>query len=500
MNRIEITPYSTITDQSYVQDTVLSIDAASFAGVPFQGGRITFTFIGCRFRKVFIENSEDINFENISIQFVACYLEDLQVENILSQNISIHFFNSILTGRISSPNLKSVNINNCVGRSVFFLDQNRVDVSYTEENVFPKYWRKLLKDINTDFFTVINEKQSFNIYDTKIVSFKTNEANEIRKGLYKRSYESYPPYKVGYYFTEEEKALLNINLLIQYSKPVEEQTTIISGSNLNSLSLSGMTEGPLLIESTKINRWYISDFLPKGEVSLHNIYPIDDQADSKIGIHKSNLDGVWFDNIDFDKYKRISLYRSKVAKATFTSCNFPDQYSSFEKFMPIENVHYPERKTQNHHKDQYEIFLQLKRSLENTGNYYEAQKLQSIAHDALHKINSISCGDRIILKVNSLSNKHGLSIIRPFLWFIGVSVLLYILYLLSLGRIFNSNQFDHKLIGYYFSFIDLTHRNDFLVNKEEFTNWSLAVDYISKVIFGFIIYQFIAAFRKYGKK
>ncbi|MFD1771111.1 hypothetical protein [Sphingobacterium suaedae] len=206
MSRIEIVPYSTIEDHSYVPDTVISISAGPFAGVPFEDGKITFTFIGCRFRKVFIENSEDINFENISIQFVACYLEDLQVENILSQNISIHFFNSILTGRISSPNLKSVSINNCVGRSVFFLDQNRVDVSYTEENVFPKYWRKLLKDINTDFFTVINEKQSFYIYDTKIVSFKTNEANEIRKGLYKRNYESYPPYKVGYYFTEEEKS------------------------------------------------------------------------------------------------------------------------------------------------------------------------------------------------------------------------------------------------------------------------------------------------------
>jgi len=143
MSRIEIVPYSTIEDHCYVPDTVISISAGPFAGVPLEDGKITFTFIGCRFRKVFIENSEDINFENISIQFVACYLEDLQVENILSQNISIHFFNSILTGRISSPKLKSVSINNCVSRSVFFLDQNRVDVSYTEENVFPKYWRKL---------------------------------------------------------------------------------------------------------------------------------------------------------------------------------------------------------------------------------------------------------------------------------------------------------------------------------------------------------------------
>ncbi|MFD2555454.1 hypothetical protein [Sphingobacterium tabacisoli] len=500
MSRIEITPYSTITDQSYDEDTVVSIDAASFAGVPFQGGRITFTFIGCLFRKVFIENIEEIDFEEISIQFVACFVEDLQVESILSKNISLHFFSSILAGRISSPNLESTSINNCVGRSVFFLDQNSVDISYTEENVFPKYWRKLLRGINTDFSTALKEKHSYFIYDTKNVSFKTNESDEVKRGLYRISYAQYDPYKIGYGLNREEKALFDINLLIQCSKSIEEQNTLISGSYLNSLSLSGTIEGPLLIENTRINSWYISNFLPKGEVSLYNIYPIDDKVDSKIGIHKSDLDGVWFDNVDFDKYKRISLYRSKVAKATFTSCNFPDNYSSFERFMPIENVHYPERKSENHHKDQYEIFLQIKRSLESTGNYYEAQNLQSIAHDALSKIDSISLGDSLILKVNSVSNKHGLSIGRPFWWFIGVSILLYILYLLSLGRVFNSNYVDYKLIGYYFSFIDLTHRNDFLVSKEEFTSWSLAIDYISKVIFGFIIYQFIASFRKYGKK
>lgn len=168
--------------------------------------------------------------------------------------------------------------------------------------------------------------------------------------------------------------------------------------------------------------------------------------------------------------------------------------------MPIENVHYPERKTQNHHKDQYEIFLQLKRSLESTGNYFEAQKLQAIAHDALKKIKSIPVGDRIILKINSCSNNHGLSVGRPFGWFILISVLTYALYLLSLGKIFSSNEIDYKLIGYYFSFIDITHRNDFLVSKNNFTFWSLAIDYLSKVLFGFFIYQFIAAFRKYGKK
>jgi len=168
--------------------------------------------------------------------------------------------------------------------------------------------------------------------------------------------------------------------------------------------------------------------------------------------------------------------------------------------MPIDNVHYPEDKHENYAKDVYEIMLQLKMALEGTGNYFEAQKLQAVAHDALKEVKGIPKQDRIILCVNNWSNGHGLSIKKPFWWLIGSSVFLYILYLLSLGRIFNSNEFDSSLIGYYFAFLDLTHRTDFLVDKTEYNMFSLGVDYIGKVVVGFFIYQFISSFRKYGKK
>jgi hypothetical protein len=233
-------------------------------------------------------------------------------------------------------------------------------------------------------------------------------------------------------------------------------------------------------------------------VSFYNISPIPIiGSDSKIGIHKALLDKTWFDNIDFTSYAIISLYRSKLSNSIFTSCNFPNNYSKFEKFTAIENVHYPDNKTTNYHKDQYEIFLQLKKSLETTGNYYEAQKLQAISHDALKQVKDIIWWDKVILAINGLSNNHGLSIKRPFLGFLFLSVLLYISYLYSLDRIF---EIDCTLIGYYFSFIDLTHRTDFLVDKAQFNSWSLALDYVGKIVVGFFIYQFIAAFRKYGKK
>jgi hypothetical protein len=64
----------------------------------------------------------------------------------------------------------------------------------------------------------------------------------------------------------------------------------------------------------------------------------------------------------------------------------------------------------------------------------------------------------------------------------------------------NCNEIDYDLIGYYFAFLDITHRSDFLVSKSELSGWSVTIDYLNKILVGFLIYQFIAAFRKYGKK
>lgn len=295
--------------------------------------------------------------------------------------------------------------------------------------------------------------------------------------------------------------MFDIHLSIQYNQQEENGEVKVINSSLNSLSLSGYSNSKISIDNTKISNWFIRDFSPQKEVNFYNISPLKNKkGESKIEIHKSNLENIWFDNINFSKYDIVSFFRTKFGKSTFTSCDFPIDNTSFEKFKTLENVHYPDQKSDNYYKDQYEIFLQLKIILESTGNFYEAQKLQAISNDALKKIKQISCWDRAILWINGKSNNHGLSIKLPLIYFLSFSIIFYILYLLSLGRIFNGNKINYSLIGYYFSFIDLTHRTDFLVDKDEFNIASLSIDFINKLICGFFIYQFVSAFRKYGKK
>jgi hypothetical protein len=500
MNELFLTPYTLVENKDYPIDTKIIIRASDFSTVPFQDGRITFSFIGCRFKKLEIENNETIDFKDISIQFISCFINELNIENIITTNFSIFFRSSILQGRIKNENLKSVEANNCLLiNSLFLLDLKRAVVSYTEENIFPIRWKKLLTFVNKTLENLLAEKHSFYIYDCKYIVFTVNENKTDKRGIYKIPYDSVN--KIGYYLSDEEKQNFKINLSVQYSADKEHNLTKIINAKLLALSLSGYSTGELLIENCNIDSWYIRNFSAQLGANFYDIKPFRKESEeTKLEIYKSNLDKVWFDNVAFDDYSTISLYRNKFGQTTLTACNFPSKYKGFDKIQTIENIHYPDRKDKNYFKTRYETFLQLKKQLEASGNFYEAQKFQAISHEALKNIENLPYWDRVILKINGLSNNHGLSIKEPFIGTIVLSILFYVLYLWSLGRIFNASEIDWNLIGYYFSFIDITHRTDFLVNKSELNGFTLTIDFLNKIIVGFLIYQFIAAFRKYGKK
>ncbi|KAA3436755.1 hypothetical protein [Rufibacter hautae] len=460
-------------------------------------------FFDSSFEDLIIENQENIEFEEVSFHFFGCVINEINISRIQSKNISIHFASSILSGKINANHLKGVSFNNCLLKdSIFLINQNNIDISYTEENIFPLVWKKVLRKLRVkSFLEAVPESQRYYIDSAKKISYRTNEVKRDKDGVYYDKYQRNSYYKIGYYLNPDERELLNISLSIDYTQENEDVLTKINNSYLNSLSFSGYSGGKVYVENCKVENLYIREYSSKGETTFFNVGPLGlVEKENKIEIYKSNLDNTWFDDIDFTKFKIVSFYRTKFGKAVFTSCAFPNDYTSFDKFKSLENVHYPDKKSDSYYKNQYEIFLQLKSMLESTGNFYESQKMQAISNEALKQIKHISSWDKLILWINGKSNNHGLSIKLPLMYFFSFSIILYIIYLMSLGRMFNKNDVDLNLVGYYFSFIDITHRVDFLANKEEFNPISLCVDFFNKIISGFFIFQFVSAFRKYGKK
>lgn len=500
METLQLTPYTRIENQDFPQGLTITINSADFAGVAFTDGRITFSVSGCRIKKLIIENPDEIAFKTISVGFTNCYIEDIEVKQVESSVLSLAFFSCIIrSGAVKNVKITGVHLNNCICESLFLIDQQNVHFSYTESNLYAKPWIKMLESDKVKPTDALSKKQALYIYDCQQITINFEQPADKKPGLYRIPYQMVDNNKIGYRLSPEEKGKLDLHLTLKYSIGKGHLNTKIHNAILSALSISGYAEGEINIDNTSINSWYIRDFTVENSANFYNIHTAANEK-SKVEIHKSNLDKVWFDNVRFSSYSVVSFFRTKFGKTSFTACDFPKSFADFSTFQSLENVHYPEKKAARYYKDQYEIFLQLRQQLESQGNIYESQRFLALANETLLSFEDVDFWDKIILWLNSVTNYHGVSIKKPLCIFFILLPLLYLIYLWSLGLLFVNTPVDLSLAGYYFAFIDLTHRTDFLVQKEELTGWAVFFDYAGKLAGGYLIYQFIAAFRKYGKK
>jgi hypothetical protein len=495
---MHILPYQSVSNQRFQNKTVIQLKRSDFNNASYDGTQTTFSFTNCTFNELIIENDEVIDFEKIHFGFIGCFIKRITIENIETQNIGVFFGNSFVSSRIANSNLANVYCNNTFTESLFLLNQQSVGLSFSKENIFYDSWAQIITTLYKQGTELWRLRPSFYIHDTQKIIFENNftrsQWNTLLVTIFDKNQEDN---QTG--MAPKIRRFVALHLSIEYENSLDKTDVKLSNAFLHALTLRGKIEGQFSFENSLVDNLFIRRLSIGGEANFFNIRPLA-AGENKIEIRESNLDNVWFDNVPFQDYELVSFYRTKFAKARFSSCSFPTNYFDFIRFQSLENVHYPHEKSDNYYKDQYEIFLQLKNALEAGGNFYESQKLQAISNDALMQVQEISEWDKFILWLNAKSNNHGLSIKLPLMYFFAFTIILYILYLTSINRIFNTSTIDLTLIGYYFSFIDPTHRLDFLVDKNKYNFGTLFIDFIGKIVSGYFIYQFIAAFRKYGKR
>ncbi|MEC5143118.1 hypothetical protein [Chitinophaga sp. 212800010-3] len=516
---LPITPYQPIADKAF-GDIEIELTTAMFQHVTALPGKSMLFLERCLFKKVTIIYDQPLAYDLIDLTFLDCFIERLEVRSAVGKNLGVYFHNTIIdSGVMREGELKSVQLVNCISDGFFIKNTDLVRIEYTESTIYPLRWRALLRKLgNKDQFNrLLERKIAYYVEDIENLHVVAQHDATGKPGIYKTKLDKIRDSRYRYRLTAGEKASMSLNLDIKYSGTDKAKVTEVKNIYLRTLSLQGTASGKINVEECTIDRLYLRKLVPKGELVFYYIstqqkrVPADVLAGpdaagkpddvSKVEIHQCTLDNAWFDNFDFAAYSSVSLFRTRFSKTIFSACNFPDDYRQFDNFRSVENIHYPHKKKDNYHMDMYEIFLQLRKALEGTGNFQESLKLHAVSNDALREIKRLSWWDNVILCINKVSNNHGISLKRAFWGFWISSGIVYILYLVTLGRIFNCQaDFDPSLIGYYFAFIDLTHRNDFLVTKGEFGHFTLAVDFFGKLVVGFFIFQFVAAFRKYGKK
>lgn len=465
---IDIKPYIEIENIVYRNNTKIIINAEIFQDIQYTSGNTVFVFKKCRFDELCIENTEYIDFKVISFTFLDCYIDRIEVEKMQIKNCTFFFGNCIVDGKINNPNINSVTLNNCFILSGFFaIDTKRITVSFTSSDEKNIKWFKRLPA----------NKQNYILENVQYLSFTADDG-----------------------FLEPHKTNLKISLSLNYRRKINNVSVKISRSKLIALTFTGTPVGKIDVKNTTINSLYIHNFRPEGECVFYNIKPEVESIEKKLEIHECNLDSVWLDCVNIKDYEEISFYRSNFGNIKITSCEFPYRLKDFKKIQTLENIHYPDKKDDNYYRLRYDTFMQLKRVLEKYDEFYEGQRLRAVSLESLRKVEALPFWDKVILFLNSITNNHGLSIARALVCFLCASIVLYLLYLLSIGRIYWGGEIDFYLVGSYFEFLDITHDVDFLVERVNLSGWSLFIDYLNKIIVGFLIFQFIAAFRKYIKK
>lgn len=226
----------------------------------------------------------------------------------------------------------------------------------------------------------------------------------------------------------------------------------------------------------------------------------------------------------FVKEPTIQISQSSLGKTEFTDCPLGEFRFEFNNSkiidcfvsggsIPTKNVHIigVEPKTLKEYEQKASFFNQFKKIFEAQGDIYHATQFQAKWADEQMKLLELihngekgwfntTFSDLWILKLNKWSNLHGESWPRAFGWIMVLGLAFYLLYLFSIGRLVTANEFDFNLIGYYFEFLNPAHKFNFINEGNIASGWTVIIDLVWRIIAAYLIYQFIAAFRKHTKK
>ncbi|WP_284461603.1 hypothetical protein [Chryseobacterium sp.] len=214
----------------------------------------------------------------------------------------------------------------------------------------------------------------------------------------------------------------------------------------------------------------------------------------------------------------LSFENSDLGKTTFIDCNFFDQKMIFDSSkiteIALAGTSLPNPinidSTNTDKTSQQKLALsQIKKVYQNMGDNLTASQYHT--EELNTYLSTLSCGaEKINLSLNKFTNKHGQSWERALLLLFASTIILYSLYCNSLGFKINckSNGVNYfwKNASYLLEFLNPIRKSDFLPkilldkSESEISPASIFIDNISKIINSYLIYQFVAAFRKFGKK
>src|SRR5690606_2456043 len=117
-----------------------------------------------------------------------------------------------------------LSINNClINGTLFASNLNSVTVSFTEENLFPRIWRRLITRLKIkDFSEFTKQAQYYNFKNISTINFYTHEIAEVKSGISLDKHSRIDDYKVKYFLNDAQKKEFSISLSVKYGHTFQD--------------------------------------------------------------------------------------------------------------------------------------------------------------------------------------------------------------------------------------------------------------------------------------
>jgi len=231
----------------------------------------------------------------------------------------------------------------------------------------------------------------------------------------------------------------------------------------------------------------------------------------------TNLGNITISKISISD--NICFENSDLGKTTFIDCDFSNRKMIFDSSkineIGLAGTKLPKPKNIDSkltgNKNQKKLALsQIKKAYQDLGdnltaNLYQSEELNT------YKSTLKNGWEKTNLWLNKQTNNHGQRWDRPLALLIIFTAFFYTLFCFSLGfeiDLKSPGNFStfFKNLSYFFEFLNPFRKSNFIPNQlvtindeNPIPSITVFIDSISKIISAYLLYQFIAAFRKFGK-
>ena len=272
--KIKVDPHETYRDINE-EELYIIFSPEKFNIGNFPKEVATISLIKIFVKKLYIIVDDGLSYKDILVDFSSCCIDGVRASHIKSKHISINFFNCILGGVIDSGNIKYLSTYNCLLKSIFFTNQNVVNLTYNFDNLLLYEWKNIAEKVNIkSLVDLLSIKQSIHIFYCNIVNveyiYGTN--NNDKEGVFRPINPQERRSNLYYKLPEKDLYSIDTDINLHFNQFKFENVSL-NNCILNILSLQGKGNGNISIERNKTNELYVRDFKVEGSLLLYDIEP-----------------------------------------------------------------------------------------------------------------------------------------------------------------------------------------------------------------------------------